>query len=53
LQVPKWKHPKLSKAIIIAGKDGDDAKTYLEKQVNQSLEVLKGLEEEERQETEE
>ncbi len=22
----KWKHSKLSKAIIIAGKDGDDAK---------------------------
>ncbi|MEO1428302.1 MAG: type II toxin-antitoxin system HicA family toxin [Cyanobacteria bacterium J06632_19] len=43
----KWKHPKLSKAIIIAGKDGDDAKTYLEKQVNESLEALTNLEEEE------
>ncbi|MBD2141097.1 type II toxin-antitoxin system HicA family toxin [Anabaena sp. FACHB-1250] len=27
----KWIHPKLSKAIIIAGKDGSDAKQYLEK----------------------
>ncbi|MDY6897758.1 MAG: type II toxin-antitoxin system HicA family toxin [Cyanobacteriota bacterium] len=49
----KWKHPKLSKAIIIAGKEGDDAKAYLEKQVNESLELLKEVEEEEKQETEE
>ncbi len=42
----KWKHSKLSKAIIIAGKDGDDAKAYLEKQINESLEELKKLEEE-------
>lgn len=48
----KWKHSKLSKAIIIPGKDGDDAKTYLEKQVNQSLEELNKLQEEEREETE-
>ncbi|MBW4630980.1 MAG: type II toxin-antitoxin system HicA family toxin [Iphinoe sp. HA4291-MV1] len=33
----KWIHPKLSKAIIIAGKDGSDAKLYLEKQVNEAL----------------
>ncbi len=43
----KWIHPKLPKAIIIAGKDGDDAKAYLEKQVNESLEQLKAMEEEE------
>ncbi|MGB3655628.1 MAG: type II toxin-antitoxin system HicA family toxin [Rivularia sp. (in: cyanobacteria)] len=49
----KWKHSKLSKAIIIPGKDGDDAKTYLEKQVNESLEELNRLQEEEREETEE
>ncbi len=42
----KWKHSKLYKAIIIAGKDGDDAKAYLEKQINESLEELKKLEEE-------
>ena len=49
----KWKHSKLSKAIIIPGKDGDDAKIYLEKQVNESLEKLKNLQEEETQEAEE
>ena len=42
----KWTHPKLSKAIIIAGKDGDDTKHYLEKQVNDALEKLKEIEEE-------
>ncbi|MBF2008860.1 type II toxin-antitoxin system HicA family toxin [Chlorogloeopsis fritschii PCC 9212] len=47
----KWTHPKLPQAIIIAGKDGSDAKLYLEKQVNQALEELKKMEEKE--ETEE
>jgi hypothetical protein len=46
----KWIHPKLPKAIMIAGKDGDDAKPYLEKQVNQALEILKEMEEEDTQE---
>ena len=41
----KWTHPKFPKAIIIAGKDGDDAKRYLEKQVNDALEKLKEIEE--------
>lgn len=36
----KWIHPQLPKAIIIAGKDGSDAKAYLEKQVNDALEQL-------------
>lgn len=31
----KWKHPKLPQAIVIAGRDGSDAKLYLEKQVNE------------------
>ncbi len=35
---------------MIAGKDGDDAKPYLEKQVNQALEILKEMEEEDTQE---
>ena len=43
-------HPKLPKAIIIAGKDGNDAKPYLEKQVNDALENLKQMEEEETEE---
>lgn len=42
----KWNHPKLVKAIFIAGKDGDDAKRYLEKQVIDALEKLKEIEEE-------
>jgi predicted RNA binding protein YcfA (HicA-like mRNA interferase family) len=47
----KWLHPQLPKAIIIAGKDGSDAKPYLEKQVNESLEELNKIKEDE--ETEE
>jgi predicted RNA binding protein YcfA (HicA-like mRNA interferase family) len=43
----KWKHPKLSKSIIIAGKDSSDAKPYLEKQVNEALEELKKMNQEE------
>ncbi len=46
----KWIHPKLPKAIIIAAKDGDDAKPYLEKQVNEALEALKEMEEEDTEE---
>jgi predicted RNA binding protein YcfA (HicA-like mRNA interferase family) len=45
-----WIHPKLPKAIIIAAKDGDDAKPYLEKQVNEALETLKEMEEEDTEE---
>lgn len=41
----KWTHPQLSQAIIIAGKDGSDAKPYLEKQVDKALEALRKLEE--------
>ncbi|MEA5626693.1 MULTISPECIES: type II toxin-antitoxin system HicA family toxin [unclassified Nostoc] len=47
----KWIHPQLPKAIIIAGKDGSDAKPYLEKQVNEALEELNKMKEDE--ETEE
>jgi predicted RNA binding protein YcfA (HicA-like mRNA interferase family) len=48
----KWIHPKLSRRIMIAGKDGSDAKPYLEKQVNQALEDLAQIETEESQEEE-
>ncbi|MEH2207311.1 MAG: type II toxin-antitoxin system HicA family toxin [Nostoc sp.] len=47
----KWIHPQLHQAIIIAGKDGSDAKPYLEKQVNEALEELNKIKEDE--ETEE
>ena len=43
----KWFHPRLSQSIIIPGKDGSDAKSYLEKQVNEALANLKKLEESE------
>lgn len=43
----KWRHPKLLRSIIIAGKDGSDAKPYLEKQVNEALEELRNLNQEE------
>lgn len=46
----KWIHPKLPKAIIIAGKDSADAKDYLEKQVNEALDTLKEMEEEDTKE---
>ena len=43
-------YPKLPKAIIIASKDGDDAKAYLEKQVNEALKQLKEMNEEDTEE---
>lgn len=46
----RWIHPKLSRKIIIAGKDGSDAKLYLEKQVDQALEDLANMEEETQEE---
>jgi predicted RNA binding protein YcfA (HicA-like mRNA interferase family) len=49
----KWIHPKLSKAIIIAGKDSSDAKQYLEKQVNEAISELNKIETEEKEESEE
>ncbi len=49
----KWIHPKLSQAIIIAGKDGSDAKPYLEKQVNEALAELEKITAEAQKQTEE
>jgi predicted RNA binding protein YcfA (HicA-like mRNA interferase family) len=39
----KWKHELLSQKIIIAGKDGSDAKPYLEEQVREALEQLEKM----------
>ena len=36
----KWQHPLLSQVIVISGKDGSDAKPYLEKQVLTALKRL-------------
>ncbi|MUG97924.1 addiction module toxin, HicA family [Scytonema sp. UIC 10036] len=48
----KWTHPKFSQSIIIAGKDGSDAKLYLEKRVNEALAELKRMEQEGTEDTE-
>jgi predicted RNA binding protein YcfA (HicA-like mRNA interferase family) len=41
----RWVHPLLPEfPITVAGKDGDDAKLYLEKLVNAALKALKGKE---------
>lgn len=42
----KWTHSQLSQSIIIAGKDGSDAKPYLEKQVTEALKTLKQINQE-------
>jgi predicted RNA binding protein YcfA (HicA-like mRNA interferase family) len=46
----KWIHPILPQAIVIAGKNGSDAKLYLERQVNEALERLRQIEAEEEKE---
>lgn len=39
-----WSHPLLpDEPITIAGKDGDDAKAYLEQAVNKRLQKLRDL----------
>lgn len=43
----KWIHPLLADHIVVAGKDGSDAKAYLEKQVKQLIEAVKRKEEKE------
>ncbi|WP_353929427.1 type II toxin-antitoxin system HicA family toxin [Okeanomitos corallinicola TIOX110] len=45
----KWIHPKLSQAIIISGKDGSDAKLYLEKQVMEAITELEKIEADEQE----
>lgn len=39
----KWEHPLLNGFITISGKDGDDAKQYLEKDVMKALNKLEDL----------
>ncbi len=33
----KWSHPLLSGKVTLSGKDGDDAKSYQEKDMNNAL----------------
>lgn len=47
----RWYHPLLpNDPITISGKDGDDAKLYLEKEVIQKLAKLKTIQEQETEE---
>ena len=47
----RWCHPLLPEdPITISGKDGDDAKIYIEKEVNEKLAKLKSIQEEESEE---
>ena len=43
----RWRHPLLRKTLTIPGKDGDDAKLYQEKDVNNALQRLKEIKQEE------
>jgi predicted RNA binding protein YcfA (HicA-like mRNA interferase family) len=38
-----WKHPLLTLRVVIAGKDGDDADPYKEKDVRDALKALESL----------
>ena len=35
-----WKHPRLARSITLSGNDGDDARSYQEKNVRQALAEL-------------
>ena len=39
----KWIHPLIIGNITLSGKDGDDAKLYQEKDVNNALQKLKEI----------
>jgi predicted RNA binding protein YcfA (HicA-like mRNA interferase family) len=43
----KWLHPLLPGKLTLSGKDGDDAKPYQEKDVNNALQRLKDIQQEE------
>ena len=40
----KWKHPQYNGSITLAGKDGNDAKPYQEKDVKRAIESVKNYE---------
>ena len=37
-----WHHPRASKAVVLAGKDGNDAKRYQEKDVKDRIREVEG-----------
>jgi predicted RNA binding protein YcfA (HicA-like mRNA interferase family) len=46
----KWFHRLLPGKLTLSGKDGNDAKPYQEKDVNNALEMLKEIQQEEDEE---
>lgn len=44
----KWSHPLLPGKLTLSGKDGNDAKPYQEKDVNNALMQLAEIEDEDR-----
>jgi predicted RNA binding protein YcfA (HicA-like mRNA interferase family) len=40
----KFRHPKMSGAVILSGKDGDDAHHYQEKQVRNAIREVRSNE---------
>jgi predicted RNA binding protein YcfA (HicA-like mRNA interferase family) len=38
----KWRHPLREKPVVLSGKDGQDAKRYQEKEVEEALRDVKG-----------
>lgn len=37
-----WTHPKVQKAVVLSGNDGDDAKPYQEKEVERRIRESRG-----------
>lgn len=48
----KWFHPLLLEPIVISGNDGNDAKAYQEKDVNNALQQLEEIRREQEEEQE-
>ena len=46
----KWIHPLLPGNIALSGKDGDDAKPYQEKDINNALQKLEEIQKEQEEE---
>jgi predicted RNA binding protein YcfA (HicA-like mRNA interferase family) len=42
-----WEHPLVRHAVIVSGKDGDDADRYQEKDVKKALEELRQMQSQE------
>ncbi len=38
----KWYHPSATRFVVVSGNDGDDAKPYQERDVNEALRQVEG-----------